>query len=78
MLLNPDTVKNDIDQLTEEQLQQVADFIAFLRFRDRRHRQVLHEDQLASLASEFAEEDSRLAEWGMEDYTELLSHEDLS
>ena len=78
MLLNPDTVKDDIDRLTEEQLQQVADFIAFLRFRDRCHRQVLHEDQLVSLASEFAEEDSRLAEWGMGDYTELLNHEDLS
>ncbi|MCC5897787.1 MAG: hypothetical protein JJU32_07705 [Phormidium sp. BM_Day4_Bin.17] len=75
MLPNPDTVKNDIDRLTEEQLRQVADFIAFLRFRDRRHRQVLHEDQLASLASEFAEEDSRLAQLGMNEYAQMLHQE---
>ncbi|OAB57571.1 hypothetical protein AY600_18250 [Phormidium willei BDU 130791] len=75
MLLNPDTVKNDIDRLTEEQLQQVADFIAFLRFRDRRHR-CPNSHHLTSLAHGFVEEDSQLAQLGMDDYAQMLQQED--
>ncbi|MDG2990913.1 hypothetical protein L3556_08230 [Candidatus Synechococcus calcipolaris G9] len=69
-------LKQDIDQLTTEQLQQVADFIAFLKFRDKRRRIVLDPAQLTALATEFAEEDRSLAEAGMGDYAMMLAQED--
>jgi hypothetical protein len=70
------TLKQDLDQLTDEQLQQVADFIAFLKFRDKRHRRILDPARLAPLVTEFAEEDRMLAEAGMEDYAMMLTQED--
>ena len=42
MSVSTETLKQDLDKLTHNQLQQVADFIAFLKFRDRhQHRVVL-------------------------------------
>lgn len=75
MPVNSETLKRDIDQLTNEQLQQVAEFIAFLKFRDKRRRINFDPAQLASL-SEFAEEDRALAEAGMDDYVAMLTQED--
>ena len=76
MLISSEALKQDIDQLTKEQLQQVADFVAFLKFRDKRHCVAIDTSQLASLATEFAEEDRVLAEAGMSDYAAILNHED--
>ncbi len=76
MPVTSEALKQDLDQLTNEQLQQVADFIAFLKFRDKRRRIVLDPVQLASLATEFAEEDRSLAEAGMGDYGVMLAQED--
>ncbi len=76
MAVTNETLKRELDQLTAEQLQQVADFIAFLKFRDKRRRIILDPDQLASLAREFAEEDRSLAEVGMADYALMLARED--
>jgi hypothetical protein len=76
MPIDSEVLKQDIDQLTNEQLQQVADFIAFLKFRDKRRRVVLEPSQLAALATEFAEEDRTLAEAGMSDYAATLTQED--
>ena len=59
-----------------EQLQQVANFIAFLKFQDKRRRVVLDPNQLASLATEFVEEDRALSEEGMSDYAAMLHQED--
>jgi hypothetical protein len=70
-----ESVQREVEQLTTEQLQQVADFIAFLKFRSR-HRQMLDSEQLALLKTEFAAEDRALAEAGMEDYASLLDEED--
>lgn len=75
MLVSSEALKQDLDQLTMEQLQQVADFIAFLKFRDKRRRVVLDPVQLASLATEFAE-DRSLAEAGIGDYAVMLAQED--
>jgi hypothetical protein len=71
-----EALKQDLDQLTNEQLQQVADFIAFLKFRDKRRHIILDTARLASLATEFAEEDRNLAEAGMADYAAMLAQED--
>jgi hypothetical protein len=76
MAVANETLKRELDQLTAEQLQQVADFIAFLKFRDKRRRIVLDPTQMASLATEFAEEDRSLAEFGMADYAVILARED--
>jgi hypothetical protein len=76
MAVNIEAVKQDIDQLSREQVQQVADFIAFLKFRDQRRRIVLDPAQLAPLADEFAEEDRAFAELGMGDYADMLHQED--
>lgn len=76
MSVNSEVLKQDLDQLTNEQLQQVADFIAYLKFRDKRRRVAFDTAQLASLAIEFAEEDRTLAEAGMGDYAAMLAQED--
>lgn len=36
MPISSEDLKQDLDQLTKDQLQQVADFIAFLKFRNQR------------------------------------------
>lgn len=76
MSVTSEALKQDIDQLTTGQLQQAADFIAFLKFRDKRRCIVLDPVQLAALATEFAEEDRSLAEAGMGDYAMMLAQED--
>ena len=82
MAMTTETLKQDIDRLTEDQRQQVADFIAFLKFRDTpaqslpKHRIALDPALLAPLATEFAEEDRNLAETGMGDYVRMLGRED--
>ncbi|HEY9865372.1 MAG TPA: hypothetical protein V6D21_14455 [Candidatus Obscuribacterales bacterium] len=75
MTITSEALKQDIDFLTDEQLRAVAEFIAFLRFRDQRHRIALDPNQLVSLATEFAEEDRILAEAGMDDYAAMLIQE---
>lgn len=77
MPISSEALKQDLDRLTNEQLQQVADFIDFLKFRDkRRHKIVIDPSQLESLATEFGEEDRAFAETGMSDYAAMLERED--
>jgi hypothetical protein len=77
MPVSTEALKQDLDGLTHKQLQQVADFIAFLKFRNHRHHRVIPDPtQLAALFSEFAEEDFALAEEGMGDYAVMLQQED--
>jgi hypothetical protein len=77
MPVSTEALKQDLDRLTHNQLQQVAEFIAFLKFRNQRHhRIVLDPMQLADVFTEFADEDRALAEAGMNDYTVMLHQED--
>lgn len=77
MPISSETLKQDLEGLTGEQLQQVADFIDFLKFRAKRERQVvLDPSQLTTLATEFGEEDRALAEFGMSHYATMLHQED--
>ena len=76
MAISYEAIKQDIDNLTSAQLQQVADFIAFLKFRDKYHVNSIDPSQLASLATEFAEEDRAMAKAGMSDYAAMLESED--
>jgi hypothetical protein len=77
MPVTHETLKKDLENLSNEQLQKVSDFIAFLKFEDKRHRRLLDFEKLAALASDFAEEDLALAEVGMDDYAIMLTAEDL-
>jgi hypothetical protein len=77
MPVSTEALKQDLDRLSHNQLQQVADFIAFLKFRNqRRHRIVIDPRQLADMLAEFADEDRALAEAGMNDYVLMLDRED--
>jgi hypothetical protein len=69
MAVSTEALKQDLDRLTHDQLQQVADFIAFLKFSNQHHhRVVLDPIQLSALFTEFANEDRAFAEAGMNDY----------
>ena len=76
MLITRDIVKQKVDQLSQEEIQEVANFIAFLKFRNRRSSRSFDLNQLALLQTEFAEEDRALAEVGISDYTSILNQED--
>ena len=85
MPLSTEVLKQDLDRLTQNQLQQVADFVAFLKFRERsenRLRQgrrvqvILDPAQMANLFAEFADEARALANAGMSDYDAMLQQED--
>lgn len=70
-------VAHELDGLSEAELQQVSEYVAFLKFRARVSRvSALDEAQLAVLYSKFADEDLRLAEEGISDYIEGLAKED--
>jgi hypothetical protein len=72
-------IQQDLEKLDREQLQQVFEFIAFLKFRARLVTiPAIDETNLAALYNEFAEEDRQLAELGISEYAELLKHEDLA
>lgn len=69
-------IKQELEELNEEQLRQVADYITFLKFHARRASLRDNESKLAVLYGEFAEEDQALAEEGMNEYAEMLRRED--
>jgi len=69
----------EVEHLPETELQHVADYLAFLKFRARRKRlpsPSLDPGSLAALYAEFAAEDRALAEEGMEEYAQCLAVED--
>ncbi|MDJ0517104.1 MAG: hypothetical protein QNJ74_12905 [Trichodesmium sp. MO_231.B1] len=69
-------INQQLNQLNEEQLNQVPDFIAFLKFRENSIKPNLDTEKLAQLYQEFAEEDRQLAEEGINEYADLLTQED--
>lgn len=70
-------VAQALNTLSETELQQVADYVAFLRFRARvAPLPVPDAAQIAALYAEFADEDRALAEEGVEEYRVQLHGED--
>lgn len=69
-------VLEEIKTLSEAELKQVAEYLAFLKYRAQIKPHAVDESKLAVLYAEFAEEDRTLAEDGMRDYVEGLSKED--
>ena len=70
-------IVQELDQLSDAEIAQVAEFLSFLRFRSRLKTMPRHDEaQLAALYAEFANEDRELAEEGMVDYADGLWKED--
>jgi hypothetical protein len=70
-------VTDAIGGLDETELQEVADYVAFLRFRARTRAVPRPDDStLAALYGECADEDRAMAEEGMADYRRSLVAED--
>lgn len=69
-------VLEEIEALSEAEVEEVAEYVAFLKYRSRSRPPVVDESQLAALYAEFGEEDRDLAEEGMAGYAEGLGRED--
>jgi hypothetical protein len=69
-------VLEELETLNEAEIREVAEYLAFLKFRSRSKSNVVDESQLAALYAEFAEEDRNLAEEGIADYANGLMNED--
>ena len=69
-------LKRDIELFSDEQLKQIADFFAFIKFQTKLSRQKTDISQFANLYQEFEKEDRELAETGISEYAELLNSED--
>lgn len=69
-------VLEEIETLSEAEIKEVADYLAFLKYRAQNKSYVVDESQLAALYAEFGEEDRNLAEEDMSDYAAGLMKED--
>ena len=69
-------VLEEIETLSEAEIKEVAEYLAFLKYRSQSKSHVVDESQLAALYAEFAEEDRNLAEEGISEYGEGLMKED--
>jgi len=74
--ITKETLKQDIDHLNDEQLKQIADFIAFLKFQSKLSKSTPDLSQFTNLYQEFTDEDRELAEIGISEYTKSLENED--
>ncbi|MDA1189988.1 MAG: hypothetical protein O2854_10005 [Chloroflexi bacterium] len=69
---------DELETLSEEELEQLTEFVEFLKFQGRRrYAPEINEAELAALYAEFAAEDRDLAEAGMADYARGLKQEDV-
>ena len=56
-LITKESLKQELDRLNDQQLQQLADFIAFLKFQSKLSQPEPDLNQIAHLYQEFADED---------------------
>ncbi len=72
-------VASEIKDLTPDELEKVAKYVAFIKFRSRlTPMRPEEEERLAALYGEFAKEDRAMAEEGMADYAAQLGKEDVA
>ncbi len=77
MISTKEKVVTSLTELSETQLQAVAEFLEFLKFRERHKIEQQFDDvQLAALYGEFADEDREFAEAGLAEYVDNLERED--
>ena len=76
--VNQTHVLQTLDDLSEADFARVAEFLDFLKLRNRFHAaSIPNEIQVAEMYAEFAEADRVLAEKGMPDYMAGLGQEDI-
>jgi hypothetical protein len=79
MISTREKVVTSLSDLTEAQLREVAEYLEFLKFRERRKNELLLGDaELEALYAEFANEDRELAENGLTEYAANLEREDVA
>ena len=72
-----ESLVKEIKVLNEQQLHEVEEYVAFLKFRSRfMSPPSFDENRIAKLYNKFAKEDRDLAEEGMTDYVSSLIKED--
>ena len=77
MISTKEKVVTGLAELNDTQLQTVAEFLEFLKFRERRKFETQFDDiELEALYAEFADEDREFAETGLADYAANLARED--
>jgi hypothetical protein len=77
MISTKEKVETSLTELSEAQLQTVAEFLDFLKFRERRKiERQFDESEIAALYGEFADEDRELAEDSLAEYADNLKLED--
>jgi hypothetical protein len=77
MTVTREKITQDIASLNDLQLRQVAEFLDFLKFKEKgKLRRNFDESEIAELYQEFGEEDRQLAENGLVNYAENLETED--
>jgi hypothetical protein len=74
--ITKETLKQELDRLNDEQLKQIVDFIAFIKFQSKLSQPKPDLNQFAHLYQEFANENRELAEIGISEYAESLDHDD--
>lgn len=72
-----DLLAKEIENLNDEQLKQVSDFIAFLKYRNYAAKLPIEKSQAITIHSEFARSDRQLSEVRFEEYSEFIRQEDL-
>lgn len=77
MVITKERVTQDIATLSEFQLRQVADFLDYLKFKEKSQRaRQLDKSKIAKLYQEFGEADRDLAETDFANYATNLNIED--
>ena len=77
MISTKEKVVTSLADLNDTQLQTVAEFLEFLKFRERRKFETQFDDvELEALYAEFADEDRELAEASLAEYAVNLERED--
>jgi hypothetical protein len=77
MMVTKERINQDIATLSEFQLRQVAEFLDYLKFKEKSKRQrQFDQSKIAELYKEFGEEDREFAENDLTDFAENLKFED--
>ena len=77
-MLVKEYIARELDFLNDAQLQQLAEYLAFLKFRAHLPSLPIQisDKKLQGLYAQFEDEDLLLAESGLEEYVAVLAHED--
>jgi hypothetical protein len=71
-------IVQELNGLNQTELEEIAQYLAFIKYQSKvKPTPPSDEDQIGALYAEFAEEDRKLAEEGISEYTSALAKEDV-